>query len=131
MKDRRTRYIPRNRIVIRNSVEIDILESLRNNGAMLRIVAHHDDLGSVDVHVVDIIEIILNGDGRWKVELRVERAGAVTGLNAGWSGELVDVGSAGGWAVQALLDAVAFVLDSGERQVNFGHHAGDVKASGI
>ena len=131
MKDPQTRYIPRNRIVIRNGVEINILESLRNNGAMLRIIAHHDDLGGVDVHVVAVVEIILHGDSRWKVELRVERAGTVTGLNAGWSRELVDVGGAGGWAVQALLDAVAFVFNSGERQVDFGHHAGDVKASGI
>ncbi len=131
MRDRYTRNTPRNRIVIRCSVEIDILESLCNDGAMLRIIAHHDDFGGVDVHVVGIIEIILNGDSGRKVELRVERAGTVAGLDAGWSGELVHVGGAGGRAVQALLDAVAFVLDCGELQVNFGHHAGNVETFGV
>lgn len=98
---------------------------------MLRIIAIHDDCGGVDVHVVGTIEIVLNGDSGRKVELSVEGAGTVAGLDAGRSGELVHVGGAGGRAVQALLDAGAFVLDLWELQVHFGHHAGNVETFGV
>ncbi len=58
---------------------------------MLRIIAHHDDFGGVDVYVVGTIKIIPNGDSGRKVELRVERVDTMVGSDAGWSEELVPV----------------------------------------
>jgi hypothetical protein len=42
-----------------------------------------------------------------------------------------DIVSAGGGSVKALLDAVAFVLNKGECEIDFGDDTGDVEALGI
>ena len=123
--------LPRKRIIIDRSVEIDVHESLRHHGAHLRVVAQPDDLCGVDVHVECAIEVEVENDIGRKVELRVERAGAVAGQDGGGGGELIDIGCAGGGAVEALLDAVADVLDEGEGQVDFGDDAGYVETTGI
>lgn len=52
----------------------------------------------------------------------------MAGLDAGRGAELVDPRGAGGGAVEAGLDAVAFGLDFGEGQVDFGDDAGYVEA---
>ena len=46
-------------------------------------------------------------------------------------GELVDVVCAEGGTVQACFDAVAFVFDLGEGEVDFGGDASDVEAAGV
>ena len=48
--------------------------------------------------------------------------------HAGGSGEFIHVGGAGGGVVETLLEAVAFVLDSGKGEVDFGQDAGYVEA---
>lgn len=49
--------------------------------------------------------------------MRVECAGAVTGLNRGRGAEFIDVVCAGGGTVEAGLDAVTGRLDLGEGEV--------------
>jgi hypothetical protein len=92
-------------------LRVSIHKSLRDRRARLRIVAVGQDLGGVDVLVVGAVEIELEHDAGRQVELRVEGAGAVAGLDGRGREELVDVAGAGGGSVEALLDAVAFRLD--------------------
>ena len=121
----------RDSVIVRHSVQICILEGLWDKGAGLRVVAVLGDLSSVDVLVVPIVEVKLHCDASREVELRVESASAVAGLNTGWGGELVDVGGTSGGTVQALLDAVAFGLDLGEGQIDFCDNAGDIEPLGV
>jgi len=121
----------RNSIVIRCGVEVDVHEGLRYGAALLGIVPVREDLRPVDVDVVAVVEVKLKRNVGGQVELGVERAGAMAGLDRVDGRELVDVGGAGAGAVQALLDAVAFVLHLGEGQVDFRHDTGDVKAPGV
>jgi hypothetical protein len=118
-------------IIIGNRVQLRILESLWHQSTCLRVVAHLSDLSSIDVLVEFAVEVDLNGDSRREIELAVEGAGAVTRCHGGRGAELVDPGGAGGWAVKALLDAVALVFDFGEGEVDFGDDAGDVEAFDI
>jgi len=119
-------------IIIRGGVDIRILESLYNRGAVLRVVAHLDDLGRIDVLVIHSIgDIDLDGDVGREVELAVEGASAVTRFHAGGSAEFVDPGGAGGRAIKAGLDAVALVLDFREGQVDLSDDTGDIEASDI
>jgi hypothetical protein len=94
----------------------------------LRVIAISGNLGRIDVLVKAIFEIDLDGDLRREVELAVERASAVPGFHRRGRAELVDPRSAGRRAVEAGLDAVAFVLDLGEDEVDLGDDAGDVEA---
>ena len=94
----------------------------------MRVIAQSFDLRSIDVLVLVTVEIDLDGDCRREIELAVESAGAVSGLHGGKGAELVDPSGAGGGAVETGLDAVAFVLDLGEGEVDFGDDAGDVEA---
>ena len=130
-KTRTLAHIPRNRIIIRCSIQIDILKSLRHHRSLLGIIPHHYNLRRIDIRIVGIIKIILHHHGRGKVELRVEGAGAVARLDAGGRGELVHIGGAGCGAVEAFLDAVAFVFDLREYEVDFGDDASDVEAFGV
>jgi hypothetical protein len=97
----------------------------------LRVVVISEKLWGVDVLVEGTVEVDIDGDIRGKVELRVEGAGAVAALDACGSRKLPYVGSTSGWAVQALLDAVAFILDQRESQVDFSHNTRHVKALDI
>lgn len=116
-------------IVVRGRVEIGILEGLRHRRAVLGVIAHLDELGGIDVLVVDIIVgVDLDGHVGREVELAVERARAVAGLHGSRGAELVDPRGAGGGTVQTGLDAVALVLDLREGQVDFGDDASDVEA---
>jgi hypothetical protein len=121
----------RHSVLVGNGVQVDILEGLGDGSAGLRVVAVGHDLLGVDVHVVAVGEVELESHGRGEVELRVQGAGAVAGHDGRGRGELVDVGGAGAGAVEALLDAVALVLDLGEGEVDFGDDASDVEAFGI
>lgn len=55
----------------------------------------------------------------------------MAGLDGRGRREFVHIGGARSWAVQALLDAVAFVLHLREGEVDFGDDAGDVEAAGV
>lgn len=123
--------LTRNGIIIRDGVGGEVPERLGYRCAQLRVVAHHGDLSSVDVLVQRAVQVDLNVDVRWEVELRVQGAGAMAGCDARRGAELVDIGGAGGWAVQACLDAVAVVPDLREGEVNFGNNTGDIEASDI
>jgi len=119
-------------IAIRDGIEVHVLESLWDGRAILRVVAHLDELRGVDVLVVDgIVGVDLNGDLGWEVELAVEGASAVARLDGGRGAELVHPGGAGAGAVKAGLDAVALVLDLWKGQVDFGDDTGDVEAFDI
>jgi len=122
---------PRYGIIVRNSVEIHVFEGLRHRPASLWVVAIGHDLGTIDVDVEVAGEIVVDCDVGGEVELRVQCASTVAGLDGSRGGKFVDVCSARGRAVQALLDAVAFVLDRGEGQINFRHDAGHVEAPGV
>jgi hypothetical protein len=117
--------------VIGHGVEVGILESLGYKAAGLGVVPVGRDLRAVDVLVILAGKIEREGDVRGEIELRVERAGAVAGLHACRSRELVDIRRAGGGAVEALLNAVALVLDHREGEINFSDNACDVEALGI
>lgn len=121
----------RHGVVVGGGVEVDVHESLGHRGAGLWVVAVGLDLGGVDVDVLAAVEVELERDVGGQVELRVEGAGAVARLDGLRGRELVHVASAGAWAVQALLDAVALVLDLGEGQVDFSDDAGDVEAARV
>ncbi len=121
----------RESIIISGGVEIGILESLRHDSAHLGVIAHSSDLLGIDVDILVAIEIDLDIDVGRKVELAVEGAGAVAGLNGGRGGKLVHPRGAGGGAVEAGLDAVALGADLREGQVHLGHDAGDVKAADV
>lgn len=95
------------------------------------VVVITDKLCGIDILVEGAVEIDFDGDIRGKVELRVEGASAVAALDACGSRKLPYVGSTGGWAVQALLDAVAFILDQRKSQVDLSHNTGHVKALDI
>jgi len=97
----------------------------------LRVVVISENLRGVDILVEGAVEIDIDGDIRGKIELRVEGTSAVAALNACGSRKLPYVGSTSGWAVQALLDAVAFILDQRESQVDFSHNTRHVKALDI
>ena len=51
--------------------------------------------------------------------------------NTSGRGEFIQPGCAGGGAVEARLDAVAFVLNFGEVWVHFGYDAGYVEAADV
>lgn len=122
--------VPRYGIVIRDG-PVDVLERLRDGCAGLRVVVVLRDLRGVDVLVVPIVEIVLDRHISWQVELRVERAGAVTTLDRRRGRELVDVGGTGVGPVEAGLDAVALVLDLREGEVDLRDHAGHVETLGV
>jgi hypothetical protein len=95
----------------------------------LRVVAIGNELLRIDVLVVDgVVGVDLNGDLAWEVELAVERASAVARFYGDRGRELVDPSGAGRWIVEALLDAVTFVLDLREGQVDLCDDTGDVEA---
>jgi len=122
----------RESITIRGGVDVRILESLYHRGAVLRVVAHLDELGRIDVLVIHSIGgIDLDRDVGREVELAVEGASAVARFHAGGSAEFVDPGGAGGRAIKAGLDAVALVLDFREGQVDLSDDAGDIEALDI
>jgi len=121
----------RESIVIRSSVDIGILEAGLDKRAILGVVAHQGDLGGVDVLVQVVVEVDVDGHAGRQVELAVQRAGAVAGLDGVGRRELVHPAGAGGRVVQARLDAVALVLDLREGQVDLGHDAGYVKATDV
>jgi hypothetical protein len=54
---RRTRYAPRDSLIIRNSVQVDVLERLRHKGTGMRVIVELHDFRGVDVHVVFVLEI--------------------------------------------------------------------------
>lgn len=118
---------PRNGFVIRNSIEVDILERLRNRPTRLRII----DQPRNDVHVQLAFQVIVDRYVGGEVERAVERASAVPGPHRCRRAELPDVVRAERGAVQALLDAVALALDFWEGQVDFGDDAGYVEAASV
>jgi len=115
----------RDGIHVRDGVEVAILERLNNGSTSLRVVA------SVDRSIGAVVDVVGNGDRRWQIELRVQSAGAVAELNGRRGREFVDVVRAGGGAVQALLNAVAFTLDLREGQVDLSDDTCHVEATGV
>lgn len=97
----------------------------------MRVVVISEKLGGIDILVESAVEIDVDGDIRGKVELRVEGASSLAALDACRGRKLPHVGSTGGRAVQALLDAVAFILDQRESQVDFSHNTSHVKSLDI
>lgn len=97
----------------------------------MRVVAHGNQLRRVYFLVEGAVGVDVDGDSRRKVELRVESASAVAGLDRRRSAELPDIGGAGSRAVKALLDAVAFVLDEREGEVDFGDNARHIESLDI
>jgi len=104
---------------------------LGDRSTSLRIVAEHRDLGRIDVDIFAASQVDLDGDIGWKVELRIQSASSVAGLDRCRGGELVDVRGTGGRAVETLLDAVAYAFDQGEGEVDFGDHASYIEALGV
>jgi len=115
----------RDRLVVRSSVEIGIHKRLNDRGAGLGVVA------SVDGGINACIDVVGDGDGGRQIELRVQSASAVALLDGLWGRELVHVSRASAGTVQALLDAVAFVLDLGEGQVDLSHDTGHIEATSV
>ena len=115
-------------VIISHGVKVDILEGLWDESTKLGIIAHLGDFSRIDVFVVRVGQINLDGDLAWQVELRVERAGAVAGLDRCRRAEFVDPGRAGSGPVKTSLDAVARVRDLGEGEIDFSDDAGDVEA---
>jgi hypothetical protein len=73
--------LTRNGIVVWDGVQIDVLECLRNWSTSLWVVTHGNQLRGIDVLVEGAIGVDFDGDCRWKVELRVESASAMTRLD--------------------------------------------------
>jgi hypothetical protein len=118
----------RERIIILDGVKVGILECLWDKPSILRVISHRRDLLRIDVLVQAIAEVNLNRDIARQVKLRIQGASPVARLDGCWSAELVDPGSAGRGAIETGLDAVAFVLDLREGQVDFGDDASDIEA---
>ena len=118
-------------IRIRDGVEVDVLERLWHRRASLRVVAHLEELGSVDVLVEGRVDVDVDRNISGQVELAVERAGAVTALDRSWSAELPDVGGAGRGPVETLLNAVALVLDEREGEIDLRNDTGHVEALNV
>jgi hypothetical protein len=57
IRPRRTRYAPRDSLVIRNGVQVRVLERLRHKGTDVWVIAELLDFRGVDVHVVFVLEI--------------------------------------------------------------------------
>lgn len=118
-------------MVIGNGVEVSVFESLGHGLAGMGIVTHRDDCLSLDVLVVGAVEIEFNSDISREVEVRVKGAGSMARFDCVGSGELPDVVCAGCRGVQALLDAVAFVLHLRECQIDLCDNTGDIEAARI
>lgn len=95
------------------------------------VVAVGVNLSSIDIGVVAAREIHLQCHLPGKIEIGVERARTVAGLNGLGRGEFVDVVGTGPEPVQALLDAIAFSPDLREGQVDFSYDSRDIKPAGI
>lgn len=115
-------------VIIGNLVQILIFESLRNQTPLVRVVSVSGDLRRIDVLVIGVVQVKLNGDGSRKVEVGIQRAGPMPGFDALSGGELPDVAGAGRDAIETFLDAVALALHLGEGQVDFCDDARDVEA---
>lgn len=125
------KYIPWHSVPIGSGVEVDIHECLWDRGTRLRVVVIGEKLRCIDILVEGAVEINFDGYIRRKVELRVEGASTVASLDALGSRKLPHVRSTCGWTVKALLDAVAFILDQRESQVDFSHNTRHVKSLDI
>jgi len=68
-------------LIIGSGVEVGILECLRHQATSLRVVSHLNNLLRIDVLVVPVVQVNLNGDLAWEIELRVQCAGAVATLH--------------------------------------------------
>jgi len=68
----------RESIVIRCGINILILEPGSNQRALLRLITISQDLRAIDVEAVGAVEIELDVNAGWKVELAVQRAGTVS-----------------------------------------------------
>ena len=121
-------HLATDRIVVDRGIEIRILKGPRHQAPRLRIVPIGLDLRGVDIRVVRAIQVEFERDLGRQIELTVERACTVAACHRGRGRELVYVRGAGAGPVEAFLNAVTFVLDLGEGQVDFGDDAGDVEA---
>jgi hypothetical protein len=54
---RRTRHAPRDSLVIRNGIQVGVLERLRHKGTGVWVIVELLDFRGVDVHVVFALEI--------------------------------------------------------------------------
>jgi len=123
--------LTRHCVLIRDGIEVNVHESLRNGGASLWVVAISQKLWSVDIVVQRAVDIDIDRNVCRKVELGVESAGTVAALNAGGSGKLPDICGTGCGAIQTLLNAVALILNQRKSQVDLGDDTGHVEASDI
>lgn len=117
--------------MIRNRIQIDILESRRHRTALLRIIAISQNGRRIDIHIVGAVEIEFRCHTRWQIEVGIQRASTVSALDRVRGREFVHVVGAAGGPVQAFLDAVAFVLHLGEGEVDFCHDACDVETARV
>ena len=76
-------------VLVSDCVQVLVLEALRHRGACLRVVSQRLDFNSIDVFVSGAGEVEGQRNVSWEVELTVQRAGAVAGLNGSWGAELV------------------------------------------
>ena len=97
----------------------------------MRIVAQLHDLLGVDVLVQWAREVKVKRYISGKVEIAVKRTGSVATLDSGRCRKLVHIVRADAGPVETFLDAVAFILDFGERQVDLGHNASDIEATSV
>lgn len=118
-------------MVVRGSIQMDILESLWNQSSSMGVVAAGNDLFAEDVHVIGAFQIHLERHLRGKIEIGVEGAGAVTRPHRLRRRELVDIVGTGAHPVQAFLDTIAFGANLRESQVDFSHNPSNIEPAGI
>ena len=97
----------------------------------MRIVARLHDLLGVDVLVQWAREVKVKRYISRKIEIAVKRTGSVATLDSCRCGKLVHVVCADAGPVETLLDAVAFILDFGEREVDLCHNASHIEAASV
>ena len=118
----------RDSIIIGSGVKINVFKRLRSNTSGLRVVHW---VKRLKVCVIAAVDGEFDRHIGGKVEIRVECACAMSVHDAFGCRELVDIVVASPVSVNACFDAVAFILDLREGEVDFGGDTGNIEASDI
>jgi len=97
----------------------------------MRIVPVCGDLCCIDILVLRTVQVECNCYCGWEVEVAVQCARPVSRFDRDCCAELPHIVGTGCRPIQAGLDAIALVLDLGERQIYFCYYPGNIEPSGV